>query len=426
MSGLLDKANKVAGDEKYQDSVHQGNNIVNDPDAIISAYERGKMSNSESPEKVVKEKKQEPQILVEDDFEDPPVDKRILIGLQITGAVALLISLFLLIQNGYLYATFLDYLIAISLMILGWILYNGSDYLSEELSKMKMGVTAVVFAGLFITTVVGTMFMNAGGGVTIASVKLDGDNNEIDLSFYGPSGMDYTIDVLVDGEIVYSKDLEINIDRGSHSIDLEDVWDGNSMDMNDRILVNYEVIVTSEGGEDSADVGDLMTREVDTAYVRITEVFSTDNEDKTYTGINVEMIVGIGDPDADYEFSNDYFTGTPPKTVASDWKATLKVKKGSSTVYQYQPVYSDEGLGYLGSSDGTFLGEFWAAWVAMPGTDAGNLARDDFYDGDGCYTFEVQIENELGDVKTDTSSGIEFFWDSNEAGGNDPASSANC
>ena len=59
----------------------------------------------------------------------------------------------------------------------------------------------------------------------------------------------------------------------------------------------------------------------------------------------------------------------------------------------------------------------------MPGTEAGNLARDDFYDGDGCYTFEVQIDNSLGESYTDTSSQIEFFWDSNEAGGNDPASS---
>ena len=54
----------------------------------------------------------------------------------------------------------------------------------------------------------------------------------------------------------------------------------------------------------------------------------------------------------------------------------------------------------------------------MPGTESGNLARDDFYSGDGCYTFEVEIVNELGDTYTDTSSNIEFFWDSNE--NNDP------
>ena len=63
-------------------------------------------------------------------------------------------------------------------MIFGWILYNASDFLGEGLSSFKMGSTAVVFAGLFITTVVGTMFMNAGGGVTIAAAKLDGTNDK--------------------------------------------------------------------------------------------------------------------------------------------------------------------------------------------------------------------------------------------------------
>ena len=47
MGGLLDKAND------YKDSVHQGDNVgskvVNDPSAIISAYEMGKNSANEEP-----------------------------------------------------------------------------------------------------------------------------------------------------------------------------------------------------------------------------------------------------------------------------------------------------------------------------------------------------------------------------------------
>ena len=59
----------------------------------------------------------------------------------------------------------------------------------------------------------------------------------------------------------------------------------------------------------------MMNREVDTGYARITEYFTTDSStgDKTYTGISVEMILGIGNPSADYSFSSDYFTGTPPQ-----------------------------------------------------------------------------------------------------------------
>ena len=379
MSGLLDKANKTAA-EKTE--------VV--PDAIASE-------------------------------ESLQLDSKITTGLQIAGVLALLVSMFLLVQNGWLYATFSDYIIAFFLMLIGWTLFNSSDYLQQELSKAKIALTALAFAGLFGATIVGTIFMNAGGAVTIASIELDGEKDEIDLSFFGPSGTAYTVEVFVDGNVQYSHDGEINIDRGSHSISLDEFWSGNSMNMNDMSKVDYEIKVTSDGGEDSVKFNDIMNREVDTGFVRITEVFDTDsNGEKSYTGITVEMIIGMGDPSAEYGFSNNFFTGTTPKTIASDWSATLVVKKGSDVEYQYTTINANEGI-----VNG--IGEFFGGWVLMPGTDAGNLAKDDFYDsGDGCYTFEVQIVNDLGETYTDTSSIIEFFWDSNEAGGDDPASSANC
>ena len=379
MSGLLDKANKTAA-EKTE--------VV--PDAIASE-------------------------------ESLQLDSKITTGLQIAGVLSLLVSMFLLVQNGWLYATFSDYIIAFFLMLIGWTLFNSSDYLQQELSKAKIALTAIGFAGLFIATIVGTIFMNAGGAVTIASIELDGEKDEIDLSFFGPSGTAYTVEVFVDGNVQYSHDGEINIDRGSHSISLDEFWSGNSMNMNDMSKVDYEIKVTSDGGEDSVKFNDIMNREVDTGFVRITEVFDTNsNGEKSYTGITVEMIIGMGDPSAEYGFSNNFFTGTTPKTIASDWSATLVVKKGSNVEYQYTTINANEGI-----VNG--IGEFFGGWVLMPGTDAGNLAKDDFYDsGDGCYTFEVQIVNDLGETYTDTSSIIEFFWDSNEAGGDDPASSANC
>ena len=371
MSGLLDKANETA-----------------------------KAAEKESPsiEAVV------------DVSEHEGIDKRILIGLQVVGIVSLISSLFWLVQTGWLYATAMDYLIAIMLMLFGWVLYNGSDYISESgLSNIKMGITAVAFVGLFVFTALGTMFMNAGGGVTIASVELDGQNDEIDLSFYGPSGMSYTIEVLVDGVVEYTHDDEIDRDRGSHSIAMDEFWAGNAMDMNENNQVSYEIKVTSEDGEESFTFGDIMNREIDTGFVKVGEVYWTNPEgDQEYTGITVEMILGIGDPDASFDFSNGFFTGTTPMPIESDWSATLTVKRGSSIEYQYSTIQANEGV-----VNG--LGDFWFDWVRMPGTSAGDLAKDDFYTGDGCYTFEVEIVNVLGETYVDSSSKIEFFWDSNEA-----------
>ena len=63
--------------------------------------------------------------------------------------------------------------------------------------------------------------------------------------------------------------MTINVDKGSHSVDLDDFWNGNAQDMNGGKLVEYEIKVTSEGGEDSMTFDDIMNREVDTAFVRI-------------------------------------------------------------------------------------------------------------------------------------------------------------
>ena len=104
MSGLLDKANKTASES------------VAAKEATIDA--------------------------TVDAEESLQLDSKITIGLQVAGVVALLISMFLLIQNGWLYATLTDYILAIFLMLIGWTLFNSSDYLQQELSKAKIALTA--------------------------------------------------------------------------------------------------------------------------------------------------------------------------------------------------------------------------------------------------------------------------------------------
>ena len=439
MGGLLDKAND------YKDSVHQGDNVgskvVNDPSAIISAYEMGKNSANEEPktestqlEKKKRKSKPDPEPIKspkdsdygEDFFdresEPMDVDKRIIIGMQIGAVVFVLFSLIKILQDGWNYVTITDRFVNFAIIAVGWGLYTGSSVMSSAFSPVKAGISAGALVLIYILASIGTMFIVAGGGVTIASVELDGANDELDLKFFGPSGMDYTVEILVDGAVSASHDSSINVDRGSHSVDLEDFWAGNAEDMNENSLLTYEVKVTSEGGEASFDFSHLMNREMDTGFVRINEKFTTNsNGDKEYTGINVELIVGMGSPDASFGFDNNMFTGDEPKPVKSDWTASLRILQGSSVKYTYDSITAEEGIV-------PGLGEFYFSWVQMPGTysnDISILDKDDFYTGDGCYTFEVTINNVLGDTFTNTDSKIEFFWDSNEAGGSEPATDCN-
>jgi hypothetical protein len=318
-------------------------------------------------------------------------------------------------------------------IVIFWLLFNGSELMEKDFDTTKLGVSAVAFLVLTAIFAGAAIFTSSDTGVTIANVEYDGDDNEIDLDFYGPSGMEYTVEVLVDGKVEYSHSDEINIDKGTHSVSLDDFWKGNAQDMNGDDLIDYEIKVTSDGGEDSMTFDGIMNREVDTAFIKVIEVFDTETSGaKTYTGITVEMIVGMGTPVCDppvvktdcseYQFSADYFSGTTPQPIASDWTASVVVKFGSSVRYQYNSFTADEGI-----VNG--LGEFRFDWVMLPGTSAGDLDRSDFYQDDGCYTFEVTIENENGDTHVDSSSKIEFFWDSNEATDDDTddsASSANC
>lgn len=309
-------------------------------------------------------------------------------------------------------------------ILLCWAAFNGKELMVKEFDAMKLGASAGAF--LIITGVFAgvAIFSATDSGVTIANIEYDGDDNEIDLSFYGPKGMDYTIEVLVDGEVEYSFDEIISIDKGSHSVSLDDFWKGNAEDMNGDTLVEYEIKVTSDGFEDSMTFDTIMNREVNTAFVKVTEVFETippqNNEDhstKEYTGITVEMIVGMGTPSCnppeitskctEYDFANKDFTGTSPQPIASDWSATVVVKLGSDIRHTYDEINVDEGIADNGA------GQFGFDWVALD--NGADLERSDFYDTDGCYTFEVTIENVHGEVYVDTSSQIEFFWEANEA-----------
>ena len=296
-------------------------------------------------------------------------------------------------------------------IILWWLVFNGEDLMQQEFDAKKLGVSGIAF--LVVTALFAglAIFSASDTGVTIAKVEYDGENDEIDLSFFGPKGMDYTIEVLVDGNVEYSHDDTINIDRGSHAVSLDDFWKGNAEDMTGKELVEYEIKVISNDGEDSMKFDDIMNREVDTAFISVLEKYTYDSggENKIYEGIYLEMIVGMGTPNANFDFANGIFTGTVPQPIESDWTAEVRVLGGDAIV-EYD-ITADEGVanGY---------GDFNFNWVSLY-MDGGYLEKGDFYGDDGCYTFEITLANEHGETFVSTDSQIEFFWNDNEASNED-------
>ena len=409
MSGLLDKATE------YSDSVHQGDNVgskvVNDPSAIIGAYEMGKKSaETEAAKDAVlddpEQAHEEEKVAV---FEGSGMDiTNLKLQLSSIGVFLLTMVLVFFVDTTVLFSGFTFDDLLVPGVLVAWAVFNWEKLSQKEFDTKKLAVTGVAF--LFMTGVVGgvSIFVANESAVKVGNVEFDGANNEIDVKLFGPKGADYTLNIMVDGDVQYTYESSINVDRATVSISLDDFWMGNSLDMNDKELISYEVEVISDGGTDTFDIGQHMVREANAAYVRVTEVFDTDGEGaKTYLGITVELLVGIGDPDAEFDFADGYFTGTAPKPIATDWDVTVFVKGGDQ--YDYDTISADEGVV-------SGVGEFAYDWVILPGTESNYLARDHFYGDDGCYTFEVKISNEHGELRSDLSSQIQFYWDENEAG----------
>ena len=375
MSGLLDKANKAADDKEEAEVVDAVVEVSAEGD-VIAELSQGNGLNMDA------------------------------LKFQIGAVFGFIVTMILVffIDTIVLFGDFTLDDLFVPGVILWWLVFNGEDLKDYVIDYQKLGVTGVAF--LVVTGLVAgvAIFSSGGSGVTIASVEYDGEDDEIDLSFYGPEGMDYTIEVLVDGKVEYTHDAKINIDKGSHSVSLDDFWKGNAQDMDSKSLIEYEIKVKSDGGEDSMTFDDIMNREVDTAYIKVLEKYNYNNDGvKYYEGIYVEMIVGIGSPDAKFDFEDGSFTGKIPQPIASDWDATVLVKGG--TVHEYD-ISADEGIanGY---------GDFSSYWVSLH-LDGNFLEKGDFYDGDGCYTFEITLEKEYGYTLVSTDSQIRFYWDANE------------
>ena len=382
MSGLLDKANKAAEEKEVVE-------------AVVEVSTAG-------------------EVIVENSSDSGlNMDA---IKFQIGAVVGFIVTMILVffIDTIVLFGDFTLDDLFVPGVILWWLVFNGEDLKAQNFDLQKLGVTGVVF--LVVTGLVAgvAIFSASSSGVTIANIEYDGDEDEIDLSFYGPKGMDYTIEVLVDGKVEYTHDATINIDKGSHSVSLDDFWKGNAEDMTGKGLIDYEIKVTSDGGEDSMTFHDIMNREVDTAFIKVVEEYDIENTEnpngdpgnkKDYKGIYVEMIVGMGTPNAEFDFDDGIFTGTTPQPIESDWDATIRVL-GGDTVHVYE-LSADEGIanGY---------GDFNFNWVSLH-TGGGYLDKDDFYGSDGCYTFEITIENEYGETLVSTDSQIRFHWDENRA-----------
>ena len=116
--------------------------------------------------------------------------------------------------------------------------------------------------------------------------------------------------------------------------------------------------------------------------------------------------------------TNKYSTQINP--VMSDYSFVVDVVFDGNVVWTSATVSVDgDTATWPGGS-----GDISNAWLALDGTTQGEvggepdvsyLARDDFYQGDGCYTMEITVTSDLdGSTLVDDNAAYEFFWEYNE------------
>jgi hypothetical protein len=320
-----------------------------------------------------------------------------------------------------------DYLGPIPFGILPLAMFGGSFYLVwDSIGREKTVVLVVVY--LMMTTVpyiAGMSFQNSAVGVS--DLGIDENNDELSFLVRG-SFNSATASITADGVEVWSESSDLSNDMHRFTVSLSEVFTANSENYKSDVLTDYKLTVTSST-DDSTTISitpSLMNREMNDASVQFSTVTDTvtENEESRVVveGIRVELALGLMNPNVSPLNGGESSLSTY-KTITTDYSVDVRIKYGGSVVWSHSTIVVD-GIDATWSSpvNGAVSGQT-VYWLGLAGTTEDNagaeyLERDQFYDDDGCYTFEVTITNDL--YSTSPTTVIDEYawnltWDSDEA-----------
>ena len=313
-------------------------------------------------------------------------------------------------------------IVVLVVLVLGIGALFGGQALSEEgVNPVKMGIAGVL--AILLTTGPYAIGLFIGAPETFAISELEYDEEDNELSFKVLGGIDEATATI--NTISPSTGVETEVWSGSKSlgdngvrfkIPVEDFFQGNSKTCiycTDSSNVDYQLVV--DDGEGTTSVIDLntgfTTREVLHAGVQIQDHMTTENsgsgqQGTTTTvidGLIIDVLAGIMPDDHEpldgglHSMSTGEEDAGTLGIVQGDYTLELSVLKGTTKKWSH-PTVAVDGYAASYNSGGEFKNGEMTTWLRMGGTSTDDngilfLHEDDFYDGDGCYTFEVKITN---------------------------------
>ena len=331
-------------------------------------------------------------------------------------------------------------IVVLVVLVLGIGALFGGQALSEEgVNPVKMGIAGVL--AILLTTGPYAIGLFIGAPETFAISELEYDEEDNELSFKVLGGIDEATATI---NTISSTGVETEVWSGSKSlgdngvrfkIPIEDFFQGNSKTCiycTDSSNVDYQLVV--DDGEGTTSVIDLntgfTTREVLHAGVQIQDHMTTENsgsgqQGTTTTvidGLIIDVLAGIMPDDHEpldgglHSMSTGEEDAGTLGIVQGDYTLELSVLKGTTKKWSH-PTVAVDGYAASYNSGGEFKNGEMTTWLRMGGTSTDDngilfLHEDDFYDGDGCYTFEVKITNSY---YTDAALVVEsrMSWDLN-------------
>ena len=336
--------------------------------------------------------------------------------LKTSGWVIIIIGGLLSLQGGSW-----GILVVLVVLVLGIGALFGGQALSEEgVNPTKMAIAGALAILLTAGPYAIGIFIGAPDTFAVAELEYDEEDNE--LSFKVLGGIDEATATI---NTISSTGVETEVWSGSKSlgdngarfkIPIEDFFQGNSetcIYCSDTSLVVYQLVV--DDGEGTSSTTDLSTgfttREVLHAGVQIQDHMTTKNSGtgsagSTTTvidGLIIDVLAGVMPDDHEALDGGRHSMSTGEEDagtlgiVNGDYTIELSVMKGTTNQWNH-PTIAVDGYDASFNSNGEFKNGEMTTWLRMGGTETDEngilfLHEDDFYNGDGCYTFEVKIIN---------------------------------
>ncbi len=313
-------------------------------------------------------------------------------------------------------------IVVMSVLVLGIGALLGGQILSNEgINPVKMGIAA----GLAILLTVGPygvgMFIGAPDTFAVTELEYDEQNDRISFMVRGgineATATINTISSTGVVEEVWSDSKSLGDNGARFKIPITDFFQGNSetcIYCSDSSLLTYQLVV--DDGEGLSEEITLNTgftnREALHAAVQIQDHLTTQNsgtgqQGSTTTvidGLIIDVLAGIMPDNHEpldggiHSMSTGEDDAGTLGIVQGDYTIELSVLKGATTKWNH-PTVTVDGYAASYNSGGEFKNGEMTTWLRMGGTTTDNngilfLHEDDFYAGDGCYTFEIKITNQ--------------------------------